>query len=89
MNKNGYKLSDRYVRKIIDDLVRKVGIEYHISPHTLRHTFATDMLNNGADLVSVKELLGHASLNTTSIYTHVSNEQIKKVYKNAHPRAWE
>ena len=53
-------------------------MDYHISPHTLRHTFATDMLNAGADLMSVKELLGHSSINTTSIYTHLTNEQIKK-----------
>ena len=89
INKSGNKLSERYVRKIIDNIVTKCEIEYHISPHTLRHTFATDMLNAGADLVSVKELLGHSNLNTTSIYTHVSNEQIKKVYNFAHPRAKE
>lgn len=87
LNKNGDKLSDRYVREIINKVVRKCEVDYHISPHTLRHTFATDMLNAGADLVSVKDLLGHSSLNTTSIYTHVSNSQIKKVYEFAHPRA--
>ncbi len=87
LNKNGGRLSSRYIRKIIDNIVKKCFIDYHISPHTLRHTFATDMLNNGADLMSVKELLGHSSINTTSIYTHVSNEQIKKVYNFAHPRA--
>lgn len=87
INKNGDKLSDRYIRKMIDNTVTKCSIDYHISPHTLRHTFATDMLNAGADLISVKELLGHSSLNTTSIYTHVSNEQIKKIYDFAHPRA--
>ena len=89
LNKNGSKLSDRYVREIINKVVRKCEIDYHISPHTLRHTFATDMLNAGADLMSVKELLGHSTLNTTSIYTHVSNEQIKKIYNFAHPRAKE
>lgn len=89
INKNGSKLSDRYVREIINKVVRKCEIDYHISPHTLRHTFATDMLNAGADLMSVKELLGHSTLNTTSIYTHVSNEQIKKIYNFAHPRAKE
>lgn len=89
INKNGGKLSDRYVREIINKVVRKCEIDYHISPHTLRHTFATDMLNAGADLMSVKELLGHSTLNTTSIYTHVSNEQIKKIYNFAHPRAKE
>ena len=72
---------------IIDDIIIKASIDMHVSPHMLRHTFATSMLNNGADLVSVKDLLGHESLNTTSIYTHVSDEKIKEVYNNAHPRA--
>jgi len=87
LNKNGDKLSERYVRNIINKLVRKAGLNIKISPHTLRHTFATDMLEEGADLVTVKELLGHESLNTTSIYTHITNEQIKKTYNMAHPRA--
>ena len=89
INKNGTRLSERYIREIINQVVRKCEIDYHISPHTLRHTFATDLLNNGSDLMSVKELLGHSTLNTTSIYTHVSNEQIKKIYNFAHPRAKE
>lgn len=87
LNKNGGKLSTRYIGKIIDNAVKKCEIDYHISPHTLRHTFATDMLNAGADLMTVKELLGHSSINTTGIYTHVSNEQLKKVYNFAHPRS--
>ena len=87
LNKDGNRLSTRYVRKIIDDIIIKASIEMHVSPHMLRHTFATGMLNNGADLVSVKDLLGHESLNTTSIYTHVSDEKIKEIYKMAHPRA--
>ena len=87
LNKDGNRLSTRYVRKIIDDIIFKASICHHVSPHMLRHTFATGMLNNGADLVSVKDLLGHESLNTTSIYTHVSDEKIKEVYNMAHPRA--
>ena len=87
LNKDGNRLSTRYVRKIIDDIIFKASIEMHVSPHMLRHTFATGMLNNGADLVSVKDLLGHESLNTTSIYTHVSDEKIREVYNMAHPRA--
>ncbi len=87
LNKDGNRLSARYVRKIIDDIIVKASITHHVSPHMLRHTFATGMLNNGADLVSVKDLLGHESLNTTSIYTHVSDEKIKEVYNMAHPRA--
>ena len=87
LNKDGNKLSERYVRNIINKLVRKAELDIKISPHTLRHTFATDMLEEGADLMTVKELLGHESLNTTSIYTHVTNEQIRKVYDMAHPRA--
>ena len=87
LNKYGDKLSERYIRDIINKLVRIAGLNIKISPHTLRHTFATDMLEEGADLVTVKELLGHESLNTTSIYTHITNEQIKKTYNMAHPRA--
>lgn len=87
LNKNGDKLSERYVRNIINKLVRKAGLNVKISPHTIRHTFATDLLEEGADLVTVKELLGHESLNTTSIYTHITNEQIRKTYNMAHPRA--
>ena len=87
LNKDGNRLSVRYVRKIIDDIIFKASITMHVSPHMLRHTFATDMLNNGADLVSVKDLLGHESLNTTSIYTHVSDDKISEIYNMAHPRA--
>ena len=87
LNKDGNKLSSRYIRKIIDDIIFKASIEMHVSPHMLRHTFATGMLNNGADLVSVKDLLGHESLNTTSIYTHVSDDRIREIYNIAHPRA--
>ena len=87
LNKNGNKLSERYVRNIVDKFVRKAGLNIKIGPHTLRHTFATDMLENGSDLMTVKELLGHESLNTTSIYTHVTNEHIKKTFELAHPRA--
>lgn len=87
LNKDGNRLSSRYVRKIIDDVINKASITTHVSPHMLRHTFATNMLNNGADLVSVKELLGHESLNTTSIYTHVSDDKIREIYNMAHPRA--
>ena len=89
LNKNGNRLSDRMVRNILDDLVLKAGISKHTHPHMIRHTFATDMLNSGADLMTVKELLGHENINTTSIYTHVTDEQIRKIYDNCHPRAKE
>lgn len=87
LNNRGDRISDRYIRDIINKYVKKAGLDIKISPHTLRHTFATDMLEEGSDLMTVKELLGHESLNTTSIYTHITNEQIRKTYNNAHPRA--
>lgn len=87
LNKRSDQLSDRSVRKIVDDIAKKAELKMNISPHVLRHTFATHMLNEGADLKSVQELLGHENLSTTSIYTHVSNEHLRNTYLNCHPRA--
>lgn len=87
LNKNGHGLTTRGVRVIIDNILKKGEINFHISPHVLRHTFATHMLDSGADLKSVQELLGHENLSTTQIYTHVSNERLRKVYLSTHPRA--
>ena len=87
LNKFGNKITDRAIRMIIDDIVKKSCLKLNISPHTLRHTFATHLLNEGADLKIVQELLGHENISTTGIYTHVSNEHLRKVYLEAHPRA--
>ena len=87
VNKNGTNLTDRGVRKIMNKVLKSGHIDNHISPHTLRHTFATHMLDSGADIKIVQELLGHVSLSTTQIYTHVSNEKLRDVYYRTHPRA--
>ena len=85
LNKNGTALSDRSVRRIIEKYVKAAALNSDISPHTLRHTFATHMLNNGADLKTVQELLGHSSLSTTQIYTHVTKDRLKEVYDKHFP----
>ena len=87
LSKTGKKLNDREIRKIVDDAAIIANIEMKVSPHVLRHTFATHMLNEGADLRSVQELLGHENLSTTQVYTHLTNERIRNIYLNAHPRA--
>ena len=86
LNKNGHKVSETFVYRLINDYFSNVSEKVKKSPHVLRHTFATHLLNNGADLNSVKELLGHASLSSTQIYTHSSLAELKRVYQDSHPR---
>ena len=86
-NKYNKKMSTRSIEEIVKKIVKIDGIKNKVTPHTIRHTFATHMLNEGADLRVVQELLGHENLKTTEVYTHVSNERLRSVYLSSHPRA--
>ena len=88
LNHLGKPLTVRGLEYILAQLARRSGVDLHIHPHQLRHTFATQLLDNGADLRTIQELLGHATINTTQIYTHVSREALQKEYRLAHPRAF-
>ncbi|MFA5177167.1 MAG: tyrosine recombinase XerC [Candidatus Omnitrophota bacterium] len=87
LNKNGKRISTRGVRDVVEKYLKSAGIQRGVSPHTFRHSFATHLLDRGADLRTVQELLGHANLSTTQIYTHLTTEKLKNVYDKAHPHA--
>lgn len=87
INKTGYRLQPQSVRAAINDIVKKIELPKKVTPHVFRHSFATKLLENGADLRVVQELLGHASISNTQIYTHISTERLKEVYNKSHPRA--
>lgn len=87
VNSRGTPLTDRSIRRILDKYISLMSLQKHISPHSIRHTFATHLLEHGADLRSVQELLGHVSLSTTQIYTHITTERIAHIYEEHHPRA--
>lgn len=87
VNFRGEPLTPRGVRYILNELIKKSAADGNLHPHMLRHSFATHLLNNGADIRTVQELLGHSKISSTQVYTHVTKDQLKKVYNASHPRA--
>ncbi len=87
LNQKGERITDRGVRYILENLVKKVALSKKVSPHVIRHSFATYMINNGCDLRVVQEMLGHVNLSTTQIYTHIGKNKLKDVYEKYHPHA--
>jgi integrase/recombinase XerD len=87
LNVRGERLTRQGLWQILKGYAKDAGIEVEVTPHTLRHSFATHMLNGGADLRNVQELLGHANISTTQVYTHLTSEHVRRTYEKSHPRA--